>query len=308
MINCRLWGVYEAFRIIVMSIEPGVQTFNKYMELEHVFKSDKLKVVSDKGVTYKEGFNESKGNRVLAICKYTKLSNLEKSVNGRNFYFGSPYEWLDPFELLFYKPKMFVNQENNNITIHASCFACNDIENEEGFWQIWSKGEKEPIVRVLYNVNKLLTSLNYHADGHSFYLGGMEYETRDKIMSQNSMIDSYESIDDYLNKLCLKRNAYKYEHELRLFSKRISDNDNYVANNTIINDIDYNDGIIAEITLPPAEPFGNSHPAKDKMKEFQKCVNLLAKQRIQKMINNGLLTCKINQSALYCANVKKRTY
>lgn len=292
-----------------MGKEPGLQTFNKNKDYKHIFKSDKLKVVSDKGVTYEDGFNEAKGNQILAICKYTKLSNLEKSVNESNFYFGSPYEWLDPFELLFYKPKMLVNQEKNEITIHACCFACNDIDNEEGFWQIWSIDEKEPIVRITYNVEKLLSSLNRQSKNkYDFYLAGMEYETREKILNlhHKNHFNSYDTINDYLNMLCLKRNAYRYENELRLFVKSIgSDNQ---SKNTVIENIDYSDGIITEITLPPAKPLGNSNPDKDKMKKYQDCINSLTFQRLQRLIDSRKLQCDINQSALYCTNVNTRTY
>lgn len=298
-------GVFVGIMSAVMGKDPGLQAFKRYKNLEHVYQSDKLKVINWDGVTYEEGFNGNHDNHALAICKYTKLSNLEKSVNGRNFYFGSPYEWLDPFELLFYNNRVVVN--NANVTIHASCFACNDIDNEEGFWQIWSRGENEPIIRIIYNVDKLLESLDQHANGCNFYVGGMEYETRGNILDESSKKVSYESIDDYLNKLCLKRNAYKYENELRLFVEKTANDDNDIKN-TIIENIDYSDGIIMEITLPPADPFGNSHPAKDKMKEYQKCINALTKQRIQKLVDGGLLTTKINQSALYCVDVKKRTY
>ncbi len=275
----------------------------------HVFKSDKLKVVNSKGVKYSTKLNNQIEKR-LVVSKYIKLSNLEKSIRNKSFYFSSPLEWLDPFELLFYRPVMRIGN-NNSFTVHACCFACNDIENEEGFWQIWSKNEKEPIVRVTYNVINLLTALNASADDrYDFYLGGMEYKKRKEILAiARHPSDQYNQIDDYLNKLCLKRNAYKYENELRLFVKKESDlhNEND-PHNTIIENIDYNSHIITEITLPPSEPFGNSHPAKDKMKRYQKCVNAFTKLKIQKIIEDGFLSCRINQSALYCVDVNKRSY
>lgn len=275
----------------------------------HVFKSDKLKVVNPKGVEYNKGLNNQIERR-LVVSKYIKLSDLEKSVRSKSFFFSSPLGWLDPFELLFYKSRIRIGNDNN-VIVHASCFACNDIENEEGFWQIWSKNEKEPIVRVTYNVIDLLTSLNDSAgDRYDFYLGGMEYKNREEILEiARHQCDHYNRIDDYLNKLCLKRNAYKYENELRLFVKKEpngnSEND---IGNTKIEKINYCSHIITEITLPPLDPLGNSHPAKDKMKRYQKCLNSLTKQRIQKMVDDGLLSCRINQSALYCPDVNKRTY
>ena len=287
----------------------GIQTFKtKHDNLKHVFKSDKLQVVDESGIRYNKGFNNNPGNQVLTVSKYMKISNLVKSIEENNFFFTSPLNWFDPFELFFFRPQMNIANEGL-VCVHACCFACNDIENEEGFWQIWSIGENEPIVRVTYNIEKLLESLNRNAkDQYDFYLAGMEYVSRDKIMNlyQEKQVDSYEKIDDYLNMLCHKRNAYKYENELRLFVKRkATDNQ---PENTIIREIGYCDGIITEITLPPAKPFGNSNPDKEMIKEYQECVNSLIRKKLQRLIEKRKLICNINQSALYCTNVDTRTY
>ena len=179
----------------------GVQQFNAFSELDHVFKSDKLRVVNSRGIEYNVGLNNQVG-RKLVVSKYTKLSNIEKSIRERTFYFSSPSGWLDPFEMLFFKSRISIGNVDN-VIVHSSCFACNDIENEEGFWQIWSKDEKEPIVRVTYNVVNLLTSLNNQAGNrYEFYLGGMEYKNREEIKDiAEQRQDHYEHIDDYLNKL-----------------------------------------------------------------------------------------------------------
>lgn len=287
----------------------GIQEFNRFNNMNHVFQSDKLRVVNSKGVVYHPGLNNEVG-RKLVVSKYIKLVNLENSINNGTFYFCSPSGWLDPFEMLFFKSRIRIGNVDN-VIVHASCFACNDIENEEGFWQIWSKDEKEPIVRVTYNVVNLMNSLHNQAGNrYDFYFGGMEYKNREEIIDiAQQQVDHYELIDDYLNKLCLKRNAYKYENELRLFVKKIYNGDDETEiERTIINGIDYSNQIITEITLPPAEPFGNSHPAKDMMKKYQKSISFPIKMRIQNMLDRGLLNCKITQSALYCPEIKKRTY
>lgn len=290
-----------------MAKVAGIQEFSTFKDLEHVFKSNKLKIVDSQGIEYNHGLNNQSEYR-LVVTKYTKLSNLERSIRDRTFYFSSPLEWLDPFEMRFFRPRIQIGN-NENVIVHACCFACNDIENEEGFWQIWSKNETEPIVRVTYNVVRLLTSLNNQAGNtYNYYLGGMEYKSRKEILNQE-VEDRYEQIDDYLNKLCLKRIAYKYENELRLFiKKRVANNFEAEIKNTIIRDIDYNDGIIAEITLQPANPLGNSHPAREMMKQYQKGISIPAKVKLTNLIDEGLLTCKLTQSSLYCSEIKKRTY
>ena len=285
------------------------QEFSLYQKNNHVFLSDKLKIVNENGskIKYIEGFNKNSDSEPLVVSKYTKLSNLIKSIKGGTFYFSSPEKWLDPFEMFFYKSKF--NIGNENCVIHASCFACNDIENEEGFWNIWSKGEREPIVRVTYDVEKLLHALNEQAcNKYDFYLGGMIYTSRKEIFeARKNVPDSYEKIEDCFNKLCLKRNAYRYENELRLFVKSVVKS-NYDIKETIIENIDYSQGIIEEITLAPANPFGNSHLLRDKMREHQTCLNSPIKTEIQKILNEKEIKCKINQSALYCTDIKERTF
>ncbi len=308
------FGVFERRQIhIETMIKENKQSFkSKHHNLKHVFRSDMLKVNKD-GIKYEKDFNQSNGKQILAVSKYTKLSNLEKSVNEGTFYFGSPYDWLDPFELLFYQPKMNIRNEGA-ITIHACCFTCNDIENEEGFWQIWSIDEKEPIVRVTYNVDKLLASLNKRAENiYTFYLAGMVYQTRDNILKYHREPQNYyyEETDDYLNKLCLKRNSYKYENELRLFVKKTAYDDQNDNDNKTLVKIDYNDGIITEITLPPATPYGNTHLDNDTIKNYQenqKHINYLTIHRLQSLVDKRKLVCEINQSALYCTNVNSNTY
>lgn len=284
------------------------QTFSPFNNLKHVFKSDKLKVDNQK-IRFEKEFHGFRDSNRLVVCKYTKLSNLIESVNEKSFYFSSPEKWLDPFEMLFFQPRVKILGQKD-VVLHACCFSCNDIDNEEGFWEIWSKDESEPIVRVTYDVNKLLTSLNGQAGNlYSFYLGGVLYLSRKTILNlyRKESHYSYNTIYEYINKLCIKRNSYKYENELRLFvktNKAYNDNNEY----TVIKNINYNDGVVAEITLPPAKPFGNNNPARDKMREYQECINAQTFQKLHLLISNGSLKCKINQSALYCTNTPQRTY
>lgn len=286
------------------------QKFSAYNGFENVFKSDKLCIVNEDGtkIKYIKRFNKNSDSEPLVVSKYTKLNNLIKSIKDCTFYFSSPEKWLDPFEMLFYESKFKIG--NENCVIHASCFACNDIENEEGFWNIWSIGEKDPIVRVTYNIQKILKALNEQADNkYVFYLGGMNYTSRENIIqeSKKTVSNSYPQIDDCLNLLSFKRNAYKYENELRLFVKSVV-RSNYDIKETIIENIDYSQGIIEEITLAPAKPFGNSDPSRDKMSKHQTCHNLPVKEKIKKILNEKEIKCKINQSALYCTDITERTF
>jgi hypothetical protein len=235
-------------------------------------------------------------------------SNLKKAIENDTFRFSSPNSWTDPFELLFYHPSMTVEREK--VTIHGCCFACNDIENEDGFWNIWGKNSTEKIVRVIYNVDKLLKALDEHnADSYDYYLGGMRYFSREYIWEEAQRISNnnmtYNSTTDYINNLCLKQKAYKHENELRLFVKKrykFKEKDY-----TEIKNIGYNNGIIEEITLQPFESLGNNHVSWKRINTIQDIMNKQIMKELKGFINQNKLSCRINQSALYC-NCKERVY
>lgn len=282
----------------------GQQVFSRYNEkLNHVYKSD-LKIINGSKVFCDENHKTPLHSNTLVVCKYTKLGYLAESIAKGTFYFSSPANWIDPFEKLFYKNKYKIGDEN--VTLHACCFANNDIENEEGFWNIWSKGETDRIVRVTYNIEKLLEALDKQAvDKYLFYLGRVQYISRKEIIEKISNNTSCQSLEEYLNILCKKRNAYEYEHELRLFVK-ISDAGERNLEQTIINNIDYSSGVIMEITLPPEEPKATSN--EEEIREIQERMNREAKNKLQQLIDVGKLACEINQSALYCVSEVNRTY
>ena len=286
---------YESFK---------AQKFEPYDGFPNVYKSDKLEVVDEKQVKFNVDINNYSDSEPLVVSKYMKLSYLINSIKGEYFFFASPDSWLDPFETLFYKPVMKIG-ENEEVSVHACCFTCNDIENEEGFWNIWSKGEKEPIVRVTYNMKRLVENLSRaNFNQYDFYLGGMTYTSREQILTKAVIQHKYNNISEYINNLCLKRNAYKYENELRLYVKRNKRNEKY----TKLEEFSYSGNIITEITLPPIEPLGNSHPAKDMVKCIQDCKNLEIKEHISSVLQEKEVNCKITQSALYCTGIRDRSY
>ena len=278
------------------------QEFKPFDNYQNVYVSNMLMIVDENHVQYRGGFGEITDSKPLVVSKYMKMSYLIDSINNDYFFLGSPETWLDPFEMLFYKPIIKIGEEDN-VTVHACSFACNDIENEEGFWIIWSKGESDPIVRVTYNVKKLMELLAIR-ENEEFYLGGMVYTSREQILKEAAIPHTYSKIEDYINKLSLKRNAYQYENELRLYVKKNGSN----KPNTMLRDFNYRENVISEITLPPMEPLGNSHPAKDMVKCIQDCMNMQTKQRLFLVVQEKGMNCKISQSALYCTGIRERSY
>jgi hypothetical protein len=238
----------------------------------------------------------------IVASKYMPLSRFVNAVQSKKFTFLSPLLWLDPFETLLYKPMVQIDQETYHI--NACCFAGNDIQNEEGFWNIWGNGSNEPIVRVTYDMSKLLRALSTQANENIvFYLGAIKYLTRHEILqkSKNGSNKTYSSISDYLSDCLLKRDAYSYEIELRLFAVTCGGRGKDILD---VDEIDYTTGIVTDVTMPPLEPLGNSHPSLCMYKCMQDCVNLNVKQKIERLN----LCCDIKQSALYCTDIVARSY
>jgi len=267
---------------------------------QNVFIASDLRI--DKESVLLNGEHETR----IVVAKYMPLSRFVSNVKNKEFAFLSPLLWSDPFEMLFYNPKLHV--ETEDYYINACCFAGNDIQNEEGFWNVWGKGSNESIVRVTYDLTKLLETLsNRSPNGLSYYLGAMKYLPRDILLKikAESMNKTYRSVTDYLGDCLLKRDAYSYEIELRLFAVSLIDKEEEALK---IGEIDYSTGIVANVTLPPLEPLGNSHPSLMMYKCMQDCVNMSIKQKIENLIKDGKLKCEIYQSALYCTDIKERFY
>lgn len=278
------------------------KSFENWQNHKNIYISKKLEI--DKKTVI---INGEKDKRIV-VSKYMPISRFSNAVEERTFAFLSPVLWRDPFEMLFFHPQVHVDYKYDFCTVNICCFASNDITNEEGFWNIWSKDSSEPIVRVTYDITKLLKELGKN-QGLDFYLGSMNYKSRNEILRENGKNSkaSYSIIDDYLNDLCLKRDAYQYEIELRLFVVQKVQQNQKAENITKIGGIDYS-SIVADVTLPPMEPLGNSHPSMDMYKCMQDCYNLEAKQKIERLITEGKLKCDVLQSALYCVGIKERSY
>ena len=277
------------------------QKFEKWLGHDNVYLSSNLKL--DKSTVYLNGEEDKR----ITFSKYMPIGRFCNAVEKGEFVFLSPILWKDPFEMLFFHPQVLISDDR--YSVNMCCFAANDITNEEGFWNIWSKDSSEPIVRVTYDFSKLLEEFGKNQK-MDFYLGMINYKSRHDILinSKRRTNSFYSHICDYLNDLCQKRDAYKYEIELRLFVVRKMHQNQKAENVINISEIDYCNSIVADVTLPPMEPLGNSHPSMGMYKCMQDCYNLETKQKIEKLIAEGKLRCEVYQSALYCTNIKERSY
>lgn len=154
----------------------------------------------------------------LSLFRYMKVSNLLSDIKAKELAFVSPSLWGDPFEQLFFKKDGIII---NNITyfVRCICFTYDWIESEEAAWN--RSNDSEEVVRVEYDFQKLWNSLRQTTD-YKFYFSVMDYSMprMDIIQLSNKFKNKSwcpTKIDEYLNVLSLKRKAFSYENEVRLF-------------------------------------------------------------------------------------------
>lgn len=181
-------------------------------------------------------FKQAKG---LSLFRYIRYDRLKDDIDNNKLTFISPALWTDPFErLLFPLGKDICD-------IACICFTYDWIESEEAAWN--RADNLGQTVRVEYDFDRLCEVLGRHPE-FRFYFSVIDYSLpRAKIISLKHEAPS--KVDEYLNLMSLKRKAFLYENEIRLFLVK---HPSVEPINNIL-EIDVNDyaGMIKSICLPP---------------------------------------------------------
>lgn len=270
----------------------GIDDFQKFSDFAGAKKlriSNKLRIVSDLS-----------GKSRTVFYKYFNTENLLKSLAENSLYLASPSQWDDPFETKYMESLGTIAPQDEKDTstlkeysVFATCFKGeSEIVNEEAAWKIYMSGS-ESIVRVEIDAHNLCLALcNSNFEG-KLYLSKMVYKSRNDIVTPEAIsgsvkLDNEEALEDlFINNFSLKRNAYKYEEEVRvsLIKKGGKDIDHMILSN-------FNwDGVIKRITLQPLNPFQPQY-------EEKLLRNISTYQKI-KYVNSKM---KIYKSNLYDSN------
>lgn len=239
---------------------------------------------SMKPITLKYTFN--KGPHRFNVHRYTKFSYFKSD----ELVFIPLDRWDDPYETLFY----IGNDVQNNMGIQIACLCCTyeRVEGEEAAWKRSAYQCDEPIIRVSYNYDKLCEVLEQIAAKHNvrFYITIANYSNSiEQLIGAKGR--SCKSESDYINYLTLKRKAFAYENELRIFvvGKSLSFNKDGVCAFCLPEVLDLYDSI----TLPPLMPLAKSDPRP--YSEVQFLVNLSIRMNLDDIFSSD----KIHQCHLY---------
>ena len=217
------------------------------------------------------------------VYKYTKICYLEDILFKRKIAFPKPTIWEDPFEALFYVNTIHINDSHYNVA--CMCVKYDWVLGEEAAWKSYG----DNVIRVEYDFNTFVRLLNLIGKNNSvnFYISIVDYcYNRDELKSLKKYQDKkpYNTIEEYLTRLSLKRMAFAHECELRIFA---------VKKNTCFDD--EKNGIVffdipEEITL-----YG---------KETESVTALVSSVTVSKQMENSILKeieqkCKIIISKIY---------
>ena len=233
----------------------------------------------------------------LYISRYMPFNRLLEDLKDNKITFLSPRLWTDPFESLLYRDDL--KFDGKHYDIRCICATYDSVYNEEAAWNRADKMDE--IVRVDYDFNAYCEMLSAIADESqcSFYLSIADYsQSKDKMTSKN-IAKAYSTLGEYIQVMSLKRKAFAYENELRIFAV-------FEEPETPLPDVaSFNlqrklCDVIVKVTLPPLKPIKSICDAFD-YDELQGAKNLPMRDKLSKFLddNDKKGTKRIQESRLY---------
>lgn len=242
------------------------------------------------------------------VFKYMPLDRFVKSVDDKVLTFVSPEKWYDPFEQLYFgidcSAKGYYTED-----IVCMCVSEKSSTNEDASWRVYA-GSSNKTVRISIEQEKLLQLLeNYAASqGYEVYIGKANYSFEKKDIQglhsasspyYNDFFPSTMKVEHYLSLMLLKRSAFKYENEVRIF----------LVKNTISEEIvkipcDYKEkGLVSNVMLSPYPPVREKGDLAYKVRER---MNRIESDQLKAVLKDKV-GCRVQQSLLYkvCPKVTK---
>lgn len=244
------------------------------------------------------GFSFRKDRNVF--YKYMPLDRFKRSVKDGVFVFVSPELWQDPFERMYFNVDCTTHGYQTE-DIACLCVSEKSSTNEDASWRVYAdKGGK--VVRLSIERTLFLDMMDDYADknGYEVYIGKAQYgyEKRE-IMNlykpgspdHNLFFPLIMERKHYLSVMTLKRSAFEYENEFRVFLVM----DKIPYDGLVKIPCDYKlSGLITDIVMSPYPAFP-ADPALANPK--RECYNQDSDR--QKKILGKLVGCPVRQSRLY---------
>lgn len=285
-----------------ISLNPPNSTFKLKTGLKNVYISSLIDINEDDTGIIKKPFLDYKDMRPMKIEK-----NFDNGVHRFNIHRYTKYEffnkdelvfisldkWEDPYETLFYKG----NDSKNGLNIKIACMCCTyeRVEGEEASWKRSMCEGKVNAIRISYNFNAFCNVLEQIAKDNNvrFYITVADYSNSIEQLKTASKSIAFTSEKKYISYLTLKRKAFAYENELRIFivGKHLSF-DNGVVKVRLLREIN---NLYDSITLPPMQPMSRENVKFEFYSELQFLQNLA----LRKQLEESFPSSSIHQCHLY---------
>ena len=234
--------------------------------------------------------------------KYIPLERFLSNVNAGQFVFVSPEVWKDPFERLYFNVDCTTHGYDTE-DIACLCVTDKSSTNEDASWKAYTdQGEKA--VRLSIDREAFLQMMEDFAaaEGFEVYVGKAQYGFEKKeIIGLHKPTSSYHNLFfpnpmermHYLSVMTLKRSAFEYENEFRVFlvKKKIDFNGHKIVGIPC----DYKK-LITGIELCPYPPLPDRNKlVHDAFQRFHEAES----QELKRILTDLLPKCRIRQSRLY---------
>lgn len=161
--------------------------------------------------------------RYTKVFKYMTLEAFLTSLYCGTWRFFEPSKWNDKFEQRFYCAKYNLpNARGNTPQLFATCVT--KVKNSEAAWKVYSNGQGLGAHCLQLELDIVELRKQLRASGLRFAEKFIVYKPESIIIDLHKKRSPYYkkyfcpfTLDSFLNLLSLKREAYTYEQELRLF-------------------------------------------------------------------------------------------
>lgn len=246
------------------------------------------------------GFSFRKDRSVF--YKYMPLDRFKRSVKDGVFVFVSPDLWQDPFERMYFNVDYSAHGYQTE-EIACLCVSEKSSTNEDASWKVYADNGGK-VVRLSIDRTLFLDMMDDYAEknGYEVYIGKAQYGYEKlEIMNlfkpgspeYNLFFPPKMERKHYLSLMTLKRSAFEYENEFRVFL--VKDSIPYESPRLVKVPCDYKlSAIIKDIVLSPY-PALPLDPAKaNPIREHNKKDSDKQKRLLSKLVG-----CRVRQSRLY---------
>ena len=234
------------------------------------------------------------------VFKYMPLDRFIKSVDNKELVFVSPETWYDPFEQLYYGIDCS-SRGYDTEDIACMCVSEKSSTNEDACWRVYA-GANNKTVRISIEQDKLLRLLDNYAgsNGYEVYIGKVNYDFEKKVIKGihntssplcNDYFPAVMKVEHYLSLMLLKRSAFRYENEVRIFLVKKT-----ISERLLRIPCDYKaTGLVSNVMLSPYPPIREVGDLAYKVREK---INDIESEQLKKVLKDKV-GCRIQQSLLY---------